>query len=126
MAISNVANVTVFVKDQDAALDFYKNRLGFDVRRDDSFGGGMRWLEVAPPGGQTSIVLARGYGEWDEGQIGKFSRIVFMTEDCQATYEELAARGVEFTEKPTAQPWGMVQAQFVDQDGNGYVLVGAK
>jgi lactoylglutathione lyase len=126
MAISNVQSVTVFVRDQDSALDFYKNKLGFEVRNDAPFEGGMRWLEVAPPGGETVIILAKGYGEWDESQIGKFSRMVLSTDDCSATYDELSARGVKFTEKPTPQPWGMVQAQFVDQDNNGYVLVGMK
>lgn len=126
MAISNVQSVTIYVRDQDAAVDFYMNKLGFEVRNDQPFGEGTRWIEVAPPGGQTVIILAKGYGEWDESKIGKFTRMVLSTDDCSATYEELTARGVKFTEKATPQPWGMVQALFEDQDGNGYVLVGPK
>jgi uncharacterized glyoxalase superfamily protein PhnB len=57
--------------------------------------------------------------------FGEFSRIVLSMTNAQATYETLRDRGVTFSEPPTAQPWGMIQALFEDQDGNGYVLVGA-
>jgi uncharacterized glyoxalase superfamily protein PhnB len=50
--------------------------------------------------------------------------MVLTADNVQATYDELSAKGVEFTEKPRPQFYGMMQAQFVDQDGNGYVLVG--
>jgi uncharacterized glyoxalase superfamily protein PhnB len=56
--------------------------------------------------------------------IGKFSRMVLGMNDVQATYETLRDRGVKFSEPPTMQPWGMLQALFEDQDGNGYVVVG--
>jgi lactoylglutathione lyase len=81
----------------------------------------MRWIEVAPPGAATSIVLAHGYGGWSEEKVGQFTGIGLEADDIEATYRELSGRGVTFTEKPTKQPWGW-QAQFVDKDGNGYVL----
>ncbi|MBI2939754.1 MAG: VOC family protein, partial [Chloroflexi bacterium] len=84
---------------------------------------GLRWIEVAPTGAETAIVLAAGYGDGEE-RIGKFAGIVFQAGDIQRTYEEMSARGVPFTEPPTRQPGGMMQALFADQDGNGFVLVG--
>lgn len=86
-------------------------------------GPDMRWIEVAPPGGQAGFVLAKGFG-LDADRIGTFTGLVLTTADIQATYDDLRSNGVQFTEPPTRQPWGMVQAQFKDQDGNGFVLVG--
>ena len=57
------------------------------------------------------------------GEISRGDEIVFGTDDIQRTYKELSARGVEFTQAPSEESWGS-QAQFVDQDGNGFVLVG--
>ena len=57
--ITNLETVTVYVNDQDQALDFYVNKLGFEKRADNPIGPGMRWVTVAPPGGKTEIVLAR-------------------------------------------------------------------
>ena len=74
---------------------------------------------MAPPGGKTEIVLAKGFGGWSAEKVGEFSRIVLSMTNAQATYESLRDRGVTFSEPPTAQPWGMIQALFEDQDGNG-------
>jgi lactoylglutathione lyase len=111
--------------DQDQALDFYVNKLGFEKRADNPIGPGMRWVTVAPPEGKTEIVLAKGLGGWSAEKVGEFSRIVLRTTDAQAIYATLRDRGVTFSEPPTAQPWGMIQALFKDQDGNGYVLIEA-
>jgi catechol 2,3-dioxygenase-like lactoylglutathione lyase family enzyme len=121
MPITHIKTTTVPVSDEATALDFYVNTLGFELRRDEPMGP-MRWIEVAPPGGQTVIVLARGYGH-DSTRLGTFTGLVLEADDIQATYEQLRDRGVTFSEGPTAQPWGGVQALFADQDGNGYVLV---
>lgn len=120
--ISNLQVVTLFVSDQDAALDFWVAKAGFEKRDDNPMGADMRWLTVAPPGSNTVIVLARGFGGWSEDRLGEFTGMVFGTDDVQRTFNEMAGRGVEFTEIPTRQPWGMLQAQFIDQDGNGFVL----
>ena len=121
--IKHFATTGISVSDQDKALDFYTNKLGFEVRDDQPMGEGLRWLVVVPRGAETGIVLTKGYGSYDEGRVGAFVGIVFTTDDIQATYEELRGRGVYFTEEPTRQPWGMMQALFEDQDGNGFVLV---
>ena len=125
MPIKHIQSATVCVTDQDAALDFYTNKLGFEVREDAPFGQNseLRWIEVAPPGSQTVLILAKGYGGCDPDRIGRFSGIVFEAEDINATFEELQSRGVRFTEEPTMQDWGMIQAQFEDQDGNRFVMV---
>ncbi len=126
MAISRVQTVGVYVRDQQAALEFYRDKLGFEVRQDMPMGGpgSDRWIEVVPPGAETGIVLSTpasmgGFAE----RVGTFSGYVLSTDDPQKTYEELSGRGVHFNEPPTAQPWGMMQAIFVDQDGNEFVLV---
>jgi catechol 2,3-dioxygenase-like lactoylglutathione lyase family enzyme len=125
MPISHISSATVYVSDQDKALDFYVNKLGFEVREDAPFGENpnMRWIEVAPPGAHTVLILAKGYGGWTPESVGNFAGIVLETGDIQATYEELSSRGVKFTEPPTMQEWGMLQALFEDQDGNRFVLV---
>ena len=118
--IKHVSLTTVYVSNQEQALDFYVNKLGFEVRADDTMGD-MRWIQVAPRGAVTTIVLAHGFGGWSEEKVGQFTGIGLEADDLEATYRELSSRGVEFTEPPTQQPWGL-QSQFVDQDGNGYVL----
>ncbi|HBY94278.1 MAG: VOC family protein [Ardenticatenaceae bacterium] len=122
--ITRVRSVTVYVSDQDKALDFYVNKLGFEKLSDSRFGPEYRWIEVAPPGAETVVILAKGYGDWSEERVGQFAGIVFEADDIQATYETLRDRGVHFTEPPERQPWGMMQAIFGDQDGNTFVLVG--
>lgn len=123
MPLKWIGVATVQVSDQDKALDFYVHKLGFELVTDQPLGESMRWVQVRLPGAQTSVVLAKGYGTSFEDAVGKFTGMVFYTDDIQATFKELSARGVTFTEAPQMQPWGQLQAQFEDQDGNGYVLV---
>ena len=76
---------------------------------------------MAPAGAETVLVPFTPPGL--EDRVGTFSGVVFECDDIRTTYEELRNRGVEFTEEPTLQSWGGIQAQFKDQDGNGFVLV---
>ncbi len=118
-----ISMTPVYVSDQDRALDFYVGKLGFETRMDDAFGDDFRWLTVGPPDGEASLILASGYGPPDaEARVGTFTGIVITADNIAVTFEELSARGVEFTEEPTMQPWGVMQAQFTDPDGNGFVL----
>lgn len=119
--ITNVKSVGVCVRNQQRALDFYVNQLGFEKRRDDRMGPTDRWIEVAPPGGGTVLVLFTPPGL--ESRIGSFANIILEADDIRATYDELVSRGVEFVEPPTTQPWGGMMAQFKDVDGNTFVLV---
>lgn len=121
MSVNTIQSVSIGVSDQERALEFYVGALGFEKRQDQQFGPEMRWLTVAPVGSMTEIVLTHGYAMDD--RVGTFSAMVLGTDDIQATFEDWKAKGVQFTEEPTRQPWGMMQAQFVDPDGNSYVLV---
>jgi len=69
------STVTVYVRDQAAALAFYTDKLGCEVRRDDPFNATSRWLEVIAPGTQVGIVLDNGFDRFDESRIGGFGRI---------------------------------------------------
>ena len=120
MALETIQLTTIYVHDQDAALDFYVNKLGMEKRMDNVFGPGIRFLVVAPRGSEAGIVLQA--GQQNNRPVGGFTGIVFGSNDVEGTYQELHARGVTFTEKPTTQQWGAVQAQFTDPDGNGFVL----
>ncbi len=113
-----IQTITVPVRNQDQALDFYVNKLGFEKTSDQDMGDGSRWLVVQPPNTQTGIMLATGPSV--EGkQPGGFTGHVFFTDDLDATHQELIAKGVTITLPPDNQPWGR-WAQFADQDGNEF------
>jgi len=90
--LKQILTVGVSITDPDQAIDFYVNKLGLEKRMDAPMGEGMRWIEVAPPGAQTALVLAKGYGP-DQDRIGKFTGYIFATDDIEATYETLKSRG---------------------------------
>jgi lactoylglutathione lyase len=119
--IRQVGTVCVYVKDQQKALEFYRDVLGFEVRNDQPMGPNARWIEVAPKGSETRVVPFTPPGQ--EDRIGTFSGVVFSCDDIEATYTELTAKGVEFKQKPEKQPWGGILAQFYDLDRNTHVLV---
>jgi uncharacterized glyoxalase superfamily protein PhnB len=130
-----VANAQLWVHDQDAALAFYTEKLGFEVRSDVTLPelGDFRWLTVGPVGQPDfAITLMAIPGppvmEPDTAEQVKdlmakgFAGTVFLTtEDCQASYEELKGRGVEFSEPPEERPYG-IDAGFRDPSGNSFRL----
>jgi catechol 2,3-dioxygenase-like lactoylglutathione lyase family enzyme len=133
--LNQLANVQVWVNDQEEALAFYTEKLGFEVREDVTVPelGNFRWLSVGVPGQDVAIVLmavpgAPVFDDETRQQIldllskGAAGGLFFTTEDCRASYEELAARGVEFTQEPTEQPYG-VDAGFRDPSGNQFRMV---
>lgn len=117
--ISNIRTVGVYVSDQDAALRFYTEVLGFEVRADRSMGRQGRWLEVAPPGAQSRIVIypKAMMQDWDKRKPS----VVFGCRDIKAEYQRLSGLGVHFTQTPTGMKWGAF-AIFTDPDGNEFVL----
>ena len=119
--ITKARAINVYVGDQDRALDFYVNKLGFTKLRDDPNGPDARWIEVSPPGAESVLVLYTPPGF--EDRIGTFANIVFDCDDMDATYQELLSKNVEFSQPPELQPWGMKMATFKDTDGNEFVLV---
>ena len=106
------------VADQDRALDFYTSKLGFVVATNQEMGP-QRWIEVRIPGADTRIVLFTTPGH--EDRIGTFAGISFVTDNVEATYKELLAKGVEFLQKPKTEPWG-TSAVFKDSEGNSFAL----
>ena len=120
--ISSAKSIGVCVSDQEEAVRFFVDRLGFEVRRDEPIGPNSRWVELAPPGGQTVIVPYTPEGL--EDRVGSFTGVVFECGDIGATHAELRERGVKFTQDPAKQTWGTF-AQFVDLDGNSYGLIEA-
>lgn len=131
--ISKISHCCIFVLDQDKAYDFYVNTLGFEVVTDAPMGPGSRWLTVCPKGqkGFEIILMSTKPGmmfdEESSKQItelvenGKMGGAVFECNDIYATYEELSAKGVVFTKKPTKEFYG-VEAVFKDDSGNWFSL----
>ncbi|NIJ13027.1 catechol 2,3-dioxygenase-like lactoylglutathione lyase family enzyme [Saccharomonospora amisosensis] len=120
--ISHISQIGVYVSDQDEALRFYTEKLGFEVRELQE-GSGFKWIEVAPPGAQTTISLAtKDFPVGEKSKVGRYTDIAFETEDIQAMYETYRERGVRFTKEPELQPYGKWFAAFLDQDGNEFFV----
>lgn len=122
LQIQQVGTVIVPVSDQDRALEFYTEKLGFEKRADIPFGeGSERWLEVAPAGASTTIALVPPR----EGETtGIHTRVAFSTKDADADHAELSARGVD-VDAEVMRMGGPVPPMFFfsDQDGNRYLIV---
>jgi uncharacterized glyoxalase superfamily protein PhnB len=116
--IAKVSTVTIAVKNEEEALRWFTEKLGFEKRLDLS-GPGLRWLTVAPKNQkEVDFLLAT----WFPEKVGKNATCVVDTDDCRKTYEELKSRGVEFKQEPQERPYG-VEAVFQDLCGNTYALV---
>jgi predicted enzyme related to lactoylglutathione lyase len=117
--ITHVKFVSVPVADQQRALKFYTEKLGFKIATDQEMGPGKRWIELRIGASQTRFVLFTMDGE--EGRIGTRMNMSIACDDVEATYRQLTARGVEFEAPPDKQPWG-VYAIMKDSEGNRFVL----
>jgi catechol 2,3-dioxygenase-like lactoylglutathione lyase family enzyme len=130
--LKQLTHVQVWVHDQDEALAFYTDKLGMELREDVTVPemGNFRWLSVGIPGQDVSITLMAIPGppvfeEETRDQIKKLlakgasGGLFFATDDAQQSYEELKDRGVEFTQEPTEQPYG-IDAGFRDVSGNHF------
>ena len=121
--ITHIKFVSVPVRDQNRALDFYTEKLGFSIITDQPFDEKQRWIELRIPKAETRVVLFTPEGQ--EDRIGSFSPLVFACANVEATYTELKARGVVFDGPPEKQPWGTF-TKFRDSEGNQFVLGTAK
>jgi predicted enzyme related to lactoylglutathione lyase len=117
--ITHVKFVGIPTSDQDRALAFYTEKLGFKVLTDQPFGENQRWIELTIGGAQTGVVLFTPDGH--EDRIGTFFNGSIACDNVEKTYEELTAKGVEFVSAPKKEPWGTF-AKFKDPDGNQFVL----
>ncbi len=115
--ITEVRTVSVPVTDQDRALDFYQNKLGFEKRLDAAYGAGQRWIEVAPAGAATTLALVPpGQG----GHAGIDTGIRFTTSDAEAERADLQAHGVDVDAE--IMRWPGVPPMFGLRDPDGNVL----
>src|SRR6476659_10662024 len=117
--IKQIKFVSVPVADQDRALDFYTEKLGFTIITDQPFDDKQRWIELRVPEAETRVVLFT--TDDDKGRIGTFMNRSYTCDDLQKTYEELKKRGVEFENPPKKEHWGNF-AIFKDSEGNRFVL----
>lgn len=127
--LNRISHTGIWVTDQDEALSFYRDKLGFEVRVDVTMPefGNMRWLSVGVPGQDLNLQL-HGFDGFPmddttrEQVMGLLAKgvnppLIFSVEDCRATIEELRERGVEITQEPEEQPYG-IDAGIRDPAGN--------
>jgi predicted enzyme related to lactoylglutathione lyase len=117
--ITHVKFVSIPSRDQDHALDFWTEKVGFTVLSDQPFSETQRWIELKVANSDTRFVLFTPDGQ--EDRIGSFWSGALACDDVEATYRQLSERGVEFVSPPQKQPWGTF-ATFRDPDGNQFVL----
>ena len=136
--LKQLTHTQVWVHDQDEALAFYTEKLGMELREDVTVPelGNFRWLSVGVPGQpEISITLMAVPGPpvFDEDTRAKIQELLargasgglfFSSDDVQGTYEELKDRGVEFTQEPVQQPYGL-DAGFRDSSGNHFRMISA-
>ena len=130
--ITKLTHCTVHVLNQESAYDFYVNKLGFNVITDAPMGDGARWLTVCPPDQpHFEIILSPVNNSMYSKETvkalkelvekGTFGAGVFTSNDIYATYEELKAKGVEFTIEKKKEFYG-IEALFKDDSGNWFSL----
>lgn len=131
--ITRLSHACIYVLNQKEAYDFYVNKLGFTVHTDAPMGEDLRWLTVCPPGQpdleisimeiRESMMFSKESAEKlkDLVRQGTFGFGVFECTDIYATYEELKAKGVEFSKAPTKEFYG-TEALFKDNSGNWFSL----
>ncbi|HKV39748.1 MAG TPA: VOC family protein [Blastocatellia bacterium] len=135
--IQRMSHATIYVTNQQEALEFYRDKLGFEVRTDAPMGEGARWVTVGPadqPDFEIVLMEPKAGAMWDEATANQLRTLVekgllgagvFDTLNCQATYEELSKRGVEFIAPPKEEFYG-IAAIFKDNSGNWFSLTERK
>jgi catechol 2,3-dioxygenase-like lactoylglutathione lyase family enzyme len=129
--ITALSHSTIWVLDQDEALAFYTEQLGFEVNTDATMDD-FRWLTVNPPGrpDHELVLVVPGPPMMDEESAAQVKALIakgalgagaFETDDCRATYDELCARGVGFLTEPTERFYG-IEATFRDNSGNWFSM----
>jgi len=131
--ITRLSVVTTWVTDQNEALRFYTEKLGFEIRTDIT-AGDYRWLTVglkSQPDLEIHLDVVKPGALLTQEEADQLAKFVaagklaigpWKTDDCQQTYETLKARGVDFVQPPTDRPYGIIEAVFKDNSGNLMVL----
>lgn len=124
--MQTIAQIALLVRDYDAAIAWYTVKLGFDLIQDTDLGGGKRWVLVAPPGGETRLLLAKAASPEQAARIGDQTGgrvfLFLQTDDFDRDHAAMAARGVKFLEAPRREAYGAV-AVFEDICGNRWDLL---
>ncbi|CAG9611263.1 hypothetical protein BACCIP111899_00435 [Bacillus rhizoplanae] len=119
--IAHIGTVAVYVDDQQKALEFWTEKAGFAVYRNDLMGPNASWIEVGPKDTRSHLVIYPKAMMKNTNELK--ASIVFVTENMTDTYETMKKNGVEFTQEPNEMPWGTF-AIFKDNEGNEFVLKG--
>ena len=117
--IKGIKFANIPVTDQDRALEFYTQKLGFRIITDAPFNDRQRWIELGIPRAETRLVLFTAPGQ--EKMLGGFMNVTFTTDDIETTARVMKEKGVEFVQDPQKADWGTA-AIFKDPDGNQFVL----
>jgi lactoylglutathione lyase len=119
--IKRIANVAVYVEDQQAATIFWTEKVGFELIRKDEMFPGSYWIEVAPKGAESSLVIypKEVMNDWEQRKPS----IVFESDDIHKLYETLKTNGVQIHGEPEKMKWGTF-IQFNDNEGNEFVVKG--
>jgi lactoylglutathione lyase len=117
--ITHIGTVAVYVTDQEAALRFWVDQVGFELKSERPMTDTIRWLEVGPARGDSALVLYPKtlMDDWNERKPS----VVFVTDDVGRTCERLAANGVTISQPITEMAWGKFAA-FLDTEGNEFGL----
>ena len=115
--INRIDIVSIPVSDQSIAKQFYVDKLGFELIRENPMGPDQTWVEVGPPGAETSITLVTWFDSMPPGSV---RGVVISTDDIEKAHLQLSRSGVEVSDISDA-PWGRYST-FSDPDGNGWVL----
>jgi lactoylglutathione lyase len=120
--ITHIDTAAVYVEDQERAVRFWTQKVGFEERRRVPMGNGLFWLEVAPRGDPSGLVLypKKLMPDWGERKPS----IVFHCDDIDTTYAELRKNGVTFAKELRQMAWGKF-ASFLDEDGTEFGIRGA-
>ena len=120
-SITQVGTVIVTVSDQDSAVEFFTEKLGFEKRSDSAYGEGQRWVDVAPSGASTTLAVVPPMGE---NQPGGETGVAFATADIDADHAALRDRGVDVDDEIMRLPDPVPPMFFFsDPDGNRYLIV---
>jgi catechol 2,3-dioxygenase-like lactoylglutathione lyase family enzyme len=121
-----LSQITVVVKDQDAALDFYTKKVGFEKKTDFTPPGRDRWVTVGPKGQDIEFALYPAGRKDPNGWSSNWKPamgppIVLRVDDCRKEFDEMKSKGVRFVQEPQDYPWG-ISATFSDPDGNMFSM----
>ncbi|MBU9720143.1 MULTISPECIES: VOC family protein [Bacillaceae] len=119
--IEKIGKITLYVKDQKEAKDFWLDKLGFELKFEQPMGPNLSWIEVGPSDDNTTLVLySKSAMEQQDPSVVAHPSVIFSTTDLEAAYEKMKANGVK-VEEMQKMPYGSMFI-FFDQDGNNYLL----